>query len=291
MKKLLSLLVAVLLVLMSTVYAFATETEDALVSAEPDVQLLDETITLKDNQVMINTYNLTEDHEWGVRLMNNSGGASIIRMFRDCIDESQLINTEKDARYEFCVCYDSGYGGGLTTRFDKTGGEYIKVRAKLSALSDYFNEDGSHTQRDHTYYFGDPEHVGNNEYSAVLVIESGGVITGVAPDKDGFVEFYISTDINTPTSYATSFAWRVGGSLGSGGGVSATNFKKFLIGNVDGTSGVGIYIKDATDVQMYVTKMKDFDQWQKFRADVDRNGDINIMDATKIQMYVAGYSY
>jgi hypothetical protein len=42
---------------------------------------------------------------------------------------------------------------------------------------------------------------------------------------------------------------------------------------------------------MYATKLMKFDDMQKFRADVDRDGVVNIVDATKIQLYVAGYKY
>lgn len=295
MKKLLSLTIAVLLVIMSTVYAFAVETEDVLVSAEPDIQVLGDTLKLKDNQVMYTTYNLTENHQWGIYLSNNNkDGASITRMFRDCVDEPQVVNTEKGTSYELYTIDDSGMGGSQTCKFDTTGGEYVKVRAKLNAVNDYFNEDGSHTTSRHTYYFGDVECVGKSEYSAVLAIKSGGVITGVAPDKNGFVEFYVSTDINVSTNYFTDYSWEIheetGGIIyGGGGGTNGGSVNGFRIGSVNGSYGV--YIKDATYVQMYATKLMAFDDMQKFRADVDRDGVVNIVDATKIQLYVAGYSY
>ncbi len=294
-KKLLSLAIAVLLAVMGTVYAYAVETEDVLVSAEPDIQVLGDTFTLKDDQVMYTTYNLTENHQWGIMLENNNeDGASITRMFRDCVDEPQVINTEKGTSYELWSCDDSSRGGTQTVRFATTGGEYVKVRAKLNAVNDYFNEDGSHTTSKHTFYFGDVEYVGKSQYSAGLAIVSGGVINGVAPDKNGFVEFYVCTDMNVSTRYFTDYSWKIhketgGISYGGGGGTNGGSLHGFRIGSVDGSYGV--YIKDATNVQMYATKLKDFDDMQKFRADVDRDGVVNILDATKIQLYVSKYDY
>lgn len=186
MKKLLSLTIAVLLVLMSTVYAFATETEDVLVSAEPDIQVLGDTFTLKDDQVMYTTYNISENHRWGISLRNNEIG-TITRMFRDCVDDPQIIDTVKGATYNLWICDYSGASGSQKVDFATTGGEYVKVRVKLNAISDYFNADGSHTKNGHNYYFGDVEYVDDDRYSAGLAIVSGGVINGVAPDKDGFV--------------------------------------------------------------------------------------------------------
>lgn len=294
-KKFLALAISVLMIAMSTVYAFAVETENVLVQAEPDLQVLGDTITLKDNQVMYATYNLTENHQWGVNLSNNNeDGASITRLFRDCVDEPLVINTEKGASYDLYTISSSSKGGAQTVKFDTTGGEYVKVRAKLSAVSGYFNEDGSHTTSRHTFYFGDVEYDGKSEYTSVLAIKSGGVITGVAPDKNGFVEFYVCTDINVSTNFYTDYSWEIhkendGITYGGGGGTNGGSIHGFRIGSVNGSYGV--YIKDATSVQMYATKLMAFDNMQKFRADVDRDGKINIVDATKIQLYVAGYKY
>ena len=294
MKKLLSLLVSVLLVLMSTVYAFAVETEDVIVTAEPDIQILDDKITLKDDQVMYTTYNISKNHQWGIYLSNDSdSGESITRLFRDCINKPQIINTEKGSTYEIYTA-GAGMSGSQTADFATTGGEYVKVRVKLSALSDYFNADGSRTMKDHSYRFGDVEVVGDDEYSACLAIISGGAVNGVAPDKNGFVEIYVCTDINASTRYFTNFSWEInrengGVSFGGGGGTNGASIYGLKVGSVDGSFGV--YIKDATYVQMYATKLKDFDEVQKFRGDVDRDGIVNIVDATKIQLYVAGYKF
>ncbi len=294
-KKLLSLVICILMIVMSTVYAFAVETEETAVQAEPDLQVLGDTITLKDNQVMYTTYNLTENHQWGIMLENNNeDGASITRMFRDCVDEPQIINTEEGTTYELWTCDASGRSGTQTARFATTGGEYVKVRLKLNAISDYFNEDGSHTKSDHNYHFGDEERVGKSRYSAGLAIKSGGVITGVAPDENGFVEFYVCTDINVSTNYFTDYSYTIhyeNGRIvyGGGGGTNGGSVHGFRIGSVDGSYGV--YIKDATKVQMYTSKLTEFDGMQEFRADVDRDGKVNIVDATKIQLYVSKYDY
>ncbi len=294
-KKLLSMAIVVLMIAISTVYAFAVETEEIVVQAEPDLQVLGDTLTLKDNQVMYTTYNLNDNHQWGVCLSNNNeDGDSITRMFRDCVDEPLVVNTEEGASYDLHTISSSSMAGSQTVKFDTTGGEYVKVRAKLSAVSGYFNEDGSHTTSRHTFYFGDVEYDGKSEYTSVLAIKSGGVITGVAPDKNGFVEFYVCTDINVSTNYFTDYSWEIyqetGGVIfGGGGGTNGGSVHGFRIGSVDGDYGV--YIKDATKVQMYVSKLAEFDDMQEFRTDVDRDGKVNIIDATKIQLYVSKYDY
>ena len=288
-KRFLSAIIAVVLIVLSTVCVYAVETEDVLVSAEPDIQVLGDTFTLKDDQVMYTTYNISENHRWGISLRNNEIG-TITRMFRDCVDDPQIIDTVKGATYNLWICDYSGASGSQKVDFATTGGEYVKVRGKLSTFSDYFNADGSHTKGDHTYYFGDVEYVDDDRYSAGLAIVSGGVINGVAPDKDGFVEFYVCTDMNASTRYFTDYSYYiVGGGTGGGGGTNGASIPNFKIGSVDGDYGV--YIKDATKVQMYATKLMKFDDMQKFRADVDRDGIVNIVDATKIQLYVAGYKY
>ena len=176
--------------------------------------------------------------------------------------------------------------------FDKTGGEYRKARVKLSQYDYYFNEDGSRTGffDGHDYYFKGTEVVGDHKFMSTLMIVSGGCVTFVTPDKDGFVEFYVSSKFGQWTSFSTDYYVSGYNSKGeyvftNGGGNSGTPFGEFTKGVVDGGGFVTIY--DATDIQRNIAKSLPFTKMQTYRADVNNDGVITVMDATLIQRYLA----
>ena len=57
--------------------------------------------------------------------------------------------------------------------------------------------------------------------------------------------------------------------------------------NGDANKDNNISIKDATAIQQYLAKLKDFDDEQKKLADCNLDGNLNIKDATKIQKFLA----
>lgn len=67
---------------------------------------------------------------------------------------------------------------GGTTNLDlrQAGGEYVKVRAKLSDINpNEFKSNGTHTQDGHTYNFT-RQTVKDGYYESVLFFQSGGVL-------------------------------------------------------------------------------------------------------------------
>ena len=283
-KSLLSAILAVAIIITGTVSfsaAFSNETNDIIV--------LDNAITLNDNEIFFYSFNLpTENYEGRIVLQDENGSERIDFAGKDCVTESKTITSTPNIEYKFFVGLSSGYGGGKIRKFDKTGGVYRKVRFKL-CREGYFNEDGSHTQEDFTYHFGATEYIGNDSYSSCLVIVSGGVINFVTPDKRGYVEFYTSTDIGEDTTYYTDFAYQLRDNgknkSGGGGGINGGYIDEFTKGSMQYSR---VSIMDVTELQRYVAKAVEFDKMKQYRADVDCNNSISIIDATMIQLYLAG---
>lgn len=294
LKRILTLCIAILMVVMSTVCAFATDVSDRA-QTEPDIEFLDDKYILANNNIYFTTYNISKNNNWGVQLRYNDDKDRITVMAKDCIDAPQKLKVEKGIVYSLFIYSKDGAGGGSGYSCDTTGGVHKKVRVKLSDVSTYFNEDGSHTSTainfdgGHTYYFGDDEYVDKNMFSSGLFILSGGCISFVAPDKDGYVEFYVSTDIDKGPIFFTDFTHKIhkddGIWSGSGGGINGGNIKYLTMGAVKGSSYVSV--TDATEIQRYISKLTDLDRLQKYRADVDLDGRIDVLDATKIQRYLA----
>ncbi len=301
-KKLLSLVICILMIAMSTVYAFAVETEKSSI----DFKVLDESFVLENNQIAYTSYNITENSTWGFMHTSANGKDNQEFMYGELVDGIKIFDTIPNETYN-CYYFKPEYLG-MSSRgiylddenFSNSGGLYRKVRVKLSDLDDYFNEDGSHSREEDNltgdiyYYFGDDENIGENRFSSTLIIVSDSCVNAVAPDENGYVEFYTATKIGYYPHFYTNYEfwyrdddnhWRAGG----GGGINGVLFTDLQLGSVN--ASLGVSISDATYTQMYIAKFKEFDHMQYYRADVDGDGKINIIDATKIQLYVSKYDY
>lgn len=283
MKVYFSVILAVMIVISCCVSygaAFSNETNDIIV--------MDSTVTLNNNEVFFNSFNVTENYPGSIKLADVNGAEKIDFAGKDCVDGPKTIASTPNVEYDFYTCLPNGYGGGHTFKFDKTGGVYRKVRVKLSRYS-YFNEDGSHTQDGFNYHFGETEYVGKDSYSSCLVIVSGAAINFVTPDKRGYVEFYTSTNIGVGAGYYTEFGYKLRENgqyaSGGGGGVNGGSIDEFAKGSIN---SFFISIVDVTELQLYIAKSVEFDKMTQYRADVDCNNDVSIIDATKIQLYLAG---
>lgn len=82
--------------------------------------------------------------------------------------------------------------------FANTGGEYAKLKVKLSDVSSYFNSDGSYTDTD-----GNGATYTLRENGSNLTFFSGGAVNGVAPDENGCVEIYIKAKPGAKTAFST----------------------------------------------------------------------------------------
>ncbi|MGN1112376.1 MAG: dockerin type I repeat-containing protein [Acutalibacteraceae bacterium] len=186
--------------------------------------------------------------------------------------------------YSFRKLLGSGSGsGGRTLKFVNTGGTYEKIRIKLSDFSSYFNDNGTHTKA----FFDDPSHDYNftkesSAYTSSLVFFSGGAITAVAPDSNGYAEIYVSTKLGTETFFATDFF----GNNSSGGGTTGSTLYSLTIGDVDKSGYVSL--NDAILLQKYQLGMQSLDELSLRNADVNRDGVINLKDTVRVQKYMLG---
>lgn len=268
----------------------------AAVDSKEDVcnQILNETVQLKDNEIKCFAYNISKNHKWAVCLDFGENYKNSIKIYaRDCVDKPYVLPVMEDVVYQMGICHPNSKSGYRYYKYNTTGGTYQKVRYKLSQY-DHFNEDGSHSTEKFTYRFSEDQYDGENCYSSVLMFVSGGAITFAAPDKDGYVEFYVSTDIDVQTRFSTGYHFDIYTdeyySSGSESGFNGHTLYKFIKGGVSWESTyVGII--DATWIQMYIANLQELTQLRKYSADVDCNGTINIMDATEIQFYLAELEY
>lgn len=163
----------------------------------------------------------------------------------------------------------------------KSGGNYRKVRVKLSEYSNYFNSDGTHTKDGYRYSFTYQE----GGYLSSLLISSGGAVTAVTPDHYGFVEFYCSTQIGVPTVFSTNFSHRTSTSYSGGGGISYQKLPGFMVGDTNSDGSMSIY--DATYLQMHLTGTNDLSDAAEISADVNLDGKVDVDDVTNIQKHLA----
>ena len=191
-----------------------------------------------------------------------------------------------------------GYFGNVQTfyQFDKTGGEYVKVKIKLSDFSRLFNEngtmtaelrDGSYKDFDFTYEdFGTDSNGVNCYAESGVYATSGGTVTSFAPDKDGYAEIYVSRQLGVDTKVMSYRYCR----LKDGAHCDYGRIGDTLVGLTCGDTDLSGYISvtDATLVQKYVVGIEDFDKLQLFNSDVNHDGEINVVDATLIQKYIVG---
>lgn len=173
-------------------------------------------------------------------------------------------------------------GSGPDFYLNNSGGTYRRFRAKLSAYSDYFNTDGTHTKDGHNFNFT----LQDGGYFSSLIVCSGGAVTAVTPDNSGFVEFYCSTKIGVPTEFSTSYCKYTPLSTSCGGGPTSENLHGFMVGDIDANGN--ITINDVTMLQKYIAGLITLDELALLNSDVNFDGNINIEDVTDIQKYIAG---
>lgn len=255
-------------------------------------EFLGKTVTLGDGQLAASAYNLDSKDEVYAEFKKENGGLTKID-FVPLVNKVKTYNFSKTSKYNV-MFLGHGSGGGSAGYYNLFGedlsGKYVKIRAKLHDLDPQtFSEKGT-TKMDS--YNGKWEfnyktqRSGNTTYYSYLVIESGGFMTACAPDKDGYVEFYINQKIGCSTVYITNYGYESVTSSGGGGGTGGTHIDKLTLGNTNGDWWISV--SDATEVQKYIVGYTKLDDYGKYVSDVNFDGDINIIDATLIQKYVVG---
>lgn len=265
-----------------------------------DFEVTGTTQKISNNQLFVTTTGYTEntDKNFGAKFRTTNEKDYDI-WFKDCINAPRFLNLPKGEKFvKYMMTQGHGYFGNVQTfyQFDKTGGEYVKVKIKLSDFSYLFNEngtmtselsDGSYKDFDFTYEdFGTDSNGVNCYAESGAYATSGGAVTSFAPDKDGYAEIYVSRQLGVDTKVMSYRYCR----LKNGANCDCGRIGDTLVGLTCGDTDLSGYISvtDATLVQKYVVGIEDFDKLQLFNSDVNHDGEISVVDATLIQKYIVG---
>ena len=267
-----------------------------------DFEVTGTTQKISNNQLFVTTTGYTEntDKNFGAKFRTTNEKDYDI-WFKDCINAPRFLNLPKGEKFvKYMMTQGHGYFGNVQTfyQFDKTGGEYVKLKIKLSDFSYLFNEngtmtselsDGSYKDFDFTYEdFGTDSNGVNCYAESGVYATSGGAVTSFAPDKDGYAEIYVSRQLGVDTKVMSYRYCR----LKDGAHCDYGRIGDTLVGLTCGDTDLSGYISvtDATLVQKYVVGIEDFDKLQLFNSDVNHDGEISVVDATLIQKYIVGLS-
>ena len=267
-----------------------------------DFEVTGTTQKISNNQLFVSTTGYTEntDKNIGAKFQTTEEKDYDI-WFKDCINAPKFVNLPKGEKFvKYMMTQGHGYFGNVQTfyQFDKTGGEYVKVKIKLSDFSRLFNEngtmtaelsDGSYKDFDFTYEDFGTDSIGANCYAGSgAYATSGGTVTSFAPDKDGYAEIYVSRQLGVDTKVMSYRYCR----LKDGAHCDYGRIGDTLVGLTCGDTDLSGYISvtDATLVQKYVVGIEDFDKLQLFNSDVNDDGEISVVDATLTQKYIVGLS-
>nr|WP_304029468.1 dockerin type I repeat-containing protein [Ruminococcus bromii] len=265
-----------------------------------DFEVTGTTQKISNNQLFVTTTGYTEntDKNFGAKFRTTNEKDYDI-WFKDCINAPRFLNLPKGEKFvKYMMTQGHGYFGNVQTfyQFDKTGGEYVKVKIKLSDFSRLFNEngtmtaelrDGSYKDFDFTYEdFGTDSNGVNCYAESGVYATSGGAVTSFAPDKDGYAEIYVSRQLGVDTKVMSYRYCR----LKDGAHCDYGRIGDTLVGLTCGDTDLSGYISvtDATLVQKYVVGIEAFDKLQLFNSDVNHDGEISVVDATLIQKYIVG---
>ena len=267
-----------------------------------DFEVTGTTQKISNNQLFVTTTGYTEntDKNFGAKFRTTNEKDYDI-WFKDCINAPRFLNLPKGEKFvKYMMTQGHGYFGNVQTfyQFDKTGGEYVKVKIKLSDFSYLFNEngtmpselsDGSYKDFDFTYEdFGTDSNGVNCYAESGVYATSGGAVTSFAPDKDGYAEIYVSRQLGVDTKVMSYRYCRLKDGAHCDYGIIGDTLVGLTCGDTD-LSGY-ISVTDATLVQKYVAGIEDFDKLQLFNSDVNHDGEISVVDATLIQKYIVGLS-
>lgn len=264
-----------------------------------DFEVTGTTQKISNNQLFVSTTGYTEntDKNFGAKFQTTEEKDYDI-WFKDCINAPKFVNLPKGEKFvKYMMTQGHSYFGNVQTfyQFDKTGGEYVKVKIKLSDFSRLFNEngtmtaelsDGSYKDFDFTYEDFGTDSIGVNCYAeSGAYATSGGAVTSFAPDKDGYAEFYISRQLGEDTGLMAYKYCR----LKNGAECKTTIGGKLnCLTCGDAYPDGNITVGDATSVQKYVVGIVKFGKTQLFNSDVNHDGEISVVDATLIQKYIVG---
>ncbi len=282
MKKIISITLCIILILLGTISANAAETFSGVISQKPYFELVGEKVYVPNNTILKYAYNIPSSYQYYLQLRNIKDSSNIIDIkFTDCNKGTKLVSGVS-AEYEiFSYDQSRGISSGNPHSYKDTGAYYQKVKVKLSDFCEYFNEDGSHTYTierindTHNYDFTD-----GTKYKSSLIITSGAAMTAVIPNRDGTAEFYIKLSIGKSDVefYTNISAYFEPTTYGTG---SVESPLKLGMGNVN--LDYCLDINDATYIQKTLVNNESADKLYRFLADVNGDGVVSILDATALQ--------
>lgn len=281
MKKLISLALCAVMAAGSAVCANAAQ-----LPQHKGVEILNSSIHTQNNTLNVYTYNMKSNSTGGIMLKGKKTGKEYKIYFKDCISNCKTLALPSGQIYDAQTMVYQGGGSAGRYNLEKTGGEYVKVKVKLHDIApDFFNSNGTHTEYGHNYNFA-YEKANDGYYESVLFFTSGGVVTGVTPDSNGYAQIYISTKPGDTTEYVSICSFEVGLSSGICGGTSGTEVYDLMFGNMN--FDYSLNVNDVTTLQQYLAGEKEFDSLQYFYADINRDGRRDVTDVTALQTAISG---
>lgn len=272
----------------ASVCAFAAETYDETAG----IEIINEPYYLKDDKIMVKSFNFDSNNVSGVTYTSTKDNKKYTVNFNKISGIPKTVSLPKGEEFiQYVFCDNSGSTSSDNVSFGKTGGKYVKVRVKLYNIAPHiFNKNGTTTEEcysklTHTFNYRYQRISDEEYYASLLYFKSGGFITACVPDKNGYAEFYISTNIGTKTEYGTKYQYEKGSISGSAGGYHGSIYQ-LTFGDIN--LDCEIDIKDATMIMKNVVGLLNLNKLQSFYADTNLDGKITIADATYMLKYVVG---
>lgn len=291
MKKLISAITSTALILTAVSMGSVSA---ATAPEEKDYKIID-SIEIPANQIKVFSFNYNNDFNCGVGFKEAgkeaddyaTGNTAFFK--NSTFTQPQTISLTPDTEYTrwFIGTGDVSDKNQLYS-YDKTGGTYEHIRMKATDIQNFpknlgFTEGTKFTFINKEYDLAKPVKENDIYRVANLSIISGAAVTGFIPDKNGYIDFYISTKLGDEThlvgEYRNESEWLT---------PKADILRGLSIGDVN--SNGRINIDDATALQSYIAELSELDSLSKRAADVDRDGKIEVNDVTMLQKYLAGYN-
>lgn len=290
MKKVLSAFICLLLLVLSSISAFA-EVKDT--DSSTGINIFDATypirnledITIPDNTVNFYCYGNNIDPEVSMTFTDEVTLEKKTLGFTS--GKVNSINLPSKNDYDLFLRYTNGGQSCTGNNYNHTGGEYEMVRIRPAKFIEGLNNNGTYTYVydngiTHTYNFT----MESYEYNSILVIVSGAAINVVAPDQYGMVNIVVSKKIGEVTYCSDRFEIETVDGFSCSSSELEYYLKGITMGDVDKDGYVDIY--DATFMQKYCIGLEQLDMITERCADVNGDGRYNILDATEIQKALAG---
>ena len=287
MKKVVSLLLCVMLMLTGVTTANASEIEKDNGRKIVD---LNESIYIPEGIVKSFTYNIEPNTGYTGGIIYKNSNDEVALYFNSAIGSSMDTKVVAGNNYGeyFSMNNNDFMFSFISETMETSGCMYKKVRVKLS---DYisekgFNEDGSLTEEDpnrelFNLDFQKKNGENGSYYDSILIIQSGAAHNAVIPDENGEVEIYVQC--KPDLSYLGNIRVMA---LGLIPNIDAYGlygpYCLFKFGDVNKDENIDV--NDVTEIQFAIAKLKTLDNEGDFYADINGDGNIDVQDVTDFQI-------